>query len=76
VEQRQWLKEAMAERGKANKEAIKTVITELGVRQLSVFRQDKKLRESFYDKAKIATYHGAPLSEDRISKIARALLQG
>jgi hypothetical protein len=67
---------AMAERGKANKEAIKTVIAELGVRQLSVFRQDKKLRESFYDKAKIATYHGAPLSEDRISKIARALLQG
>jgi hypothetical protein len=67
---------AMEERGKANAEAIKKIIAELGVRQLSVFRQDKKLRESFYDKAKIATYHGAPLSEDRISKIARALLQG
>jgi hypothetical protein len=67
---------AMEERGKANAEAIKKIIAELGVRSLSVFRQDKKLRGSFYDKAKTATFHGAPLSEDRISKIARALLQG
>ncbi len=66
----------MKERGEENAKAIKKIIDELGIRSLSVFRQDKRLRDRFYNAAKAATCHGVPLSEDRISKIARAQLRG
>jgi hypothetical protein len=62
-----------SEKGKKNQDGIKHILSELKITSLSVFRNDKKLRAEFYEKCKKATDLD---SEDRISKIARALLRG
>lgn len=61
-----------AEKGNANRDAIKVILSELGLTSLSVFRQDKKLRSEFFTRTERAT---DKLSQGRISKIARALLK-
>ncbi len=66
--------------GNRNKDAIRQVLVELKIKSLSVFRKDKSLRKSFYDKAAEITKeadlkHKMPLSEKRISDIAREILK-
>lgn len=70
---------AMKAKGRANNTAIAMVLADMRIKSLSVFRKDKKLRETFLERAKKATHdpiHGGCLSTDRINKIARSHLKG
>jgi hypothetical protein len=64
---------AMKNRGEKNKDIIKTLLEDLEIKSLKVFRTNKTLRNKFYDMAKQLTDCD---SEDRISKIARPILNG
>jgi hypothetical protein len=62
---------AMKKRGEKNREVIKALLADLEIKSLGVFRTNKALRKKFYDMAKQLTDCD---SEDRISKIARLIL--
>jgi len=64
---------AMKKRGEKNREVIKALLADLEIKSLGVFRTNKALRKKFYDMAKQLTDCD---SEDRISKIARLILNG
>jgi hypothetical protein len=59
---------AMRKRGERNTKAIEDVLNKLGIKNIGIFRKDKRLRNSFFDMAKKLTDLE---SEDRILKIAR-----
>ncbi len=64
---------AMKKRGERNKEVIQALLADLQIKSLGVFRTNKALRKKFYDMAKQLTDCD---SEDRVSKIARLILNG
>lgn len=64
---------AMKKRGEKNREVIKVLLADLEIKSLGVFRTNKALRKKFYDMSKQLTDCD---SEDRISKIARLILNG
>mgnify|MGYP006987173279 CR=1 FL=1 len=63
----------MKKRGERNKEVIQALLADLQIKSLGAFRTNKALRKKFYDMAKQLTDCD---SEDRISKIARLILNG
>jgi len=62
--------DAMKQRGESNAKAIKEIMKTFQIKDTSIFRKDKKLRENFFSMAKEMTDCS---SEDRILKIARSL---
>lgn len=65
--------EGMKARGEKNVQEVKNLLSRFGIKNTSVFRRNKELREKFFSEGRKVT---DCTSEDRIIRIARSVLKG